>query len=97
MKNLKSTIKLLWLIPITGTFVVIGNKFFGAGCLFQMITGLPCMGCGGTRAFLALIKGDFAEMFFYFPLLPLCIFSVLVYFVIWIFSLTPPTVFIKIG
>lgn len=30
------------------------------GCLIQRLTGIPCPGCGMTRAVLALLRGDFA-------------------------------------
>lgn len=31
------------------------------GCLIREKTGLHCPGCGGTRAFRALVRGDFSE------------------------------------
>ena len=40
-------------------------------CLFRFFTGLPCPGCGLTRAFFSLIRGDFrASMRFHALLLP---------------------------
>jgi Protein of unknown function (DUF2752) len=30
------------------------------GCFFKRVTGLNCAGCGGTRAFFAFLKGEFA-------------------------------------
>ena len=40
-------------------------------CLFRFHTGLPCPGCGLTRAFLALLRGDFrASVQFHALLLP---------------------------
>jgi hypothetical protein len=32
-------------------------------CLFKAITGIPCPGCGMTRAFLELAEGDFVAAF----------------------------------
>jgi hypothetical protein len=29
-------------------------------CAFRVATGAPCPGCGGTRAILAMLRGDFA-------------------------------------
>lgn len=42
----------------------------GFPCLFQRITGLYCPGCGGTRAFKALLSGDILLSFCYHPLVP---------------------------
>ena len=36
-------------------------------CAFREATGLYCPGCGGTRAFLALLKGDIVKSFIYHP------------------------------
>ena len=40
---------------------------WGGSCLFLRLTGWYCPGCGGTRAFLALIKGDIAASLQYHP------------------------------
>ncbi|KAF1300172.1 MULTISPECIES: DUF2752 domain-containing protein [Enterococcus] len=37
-------------------------------CFFKAITGLPCPGCGMTRAFLHFFSGDFTGAFYYHPL-----------------------------
>lgn len=37
-------------------------------CPFKAITGIPCPGCGMTRAVLHACKGDFREAFRYHPL-----------------------------
>jgi len=31
------------------------------GCPFKMLTGIPCPGCGGTRALMALLHGHIWE------------------------------------
>lgn len=38
------------------------------GCLFRHITGIPCPGCGMTRAHLAAMRLDFQAAFWYHPL-----------------------------
>ena len=46
---------------------------FGWGCPFLSLTGIPCPGCGLTRAWLAVLRLDFAEAFrlnFMFPAVP---------------------------
>lgn len=37
-------------------------------CLLHKFTGLYCPGCGGTRAFLALIRGHVLMSLYYHPL-----------------------------
>ncbi len=37
-------------------------------CLFKLVTGEPCVLCGGTRASLCLAKGDFPGAFSFNPL-----------------------------
>lgn len=38
------------------------------GCVFRLLTGIPCPGCGMTRAWLAALRLDFAAAFAYHPL-----------------------------
>lgn len=37
-------------------------------CIIKAITGIPCPGCGLTRAHLAFLKLDFKNAFYYHPL-----------------------------
>lgn len=39
----------------------------GRPCLILRLTGWYCPGCGGTRAFLALLKGDIPASLYYHP------------------------------
>ena len=41
--------------------------WFRMPCLFQMMTGLYCPGCGGTRAVRALLSGHPVLSFLYHP------------------------------
>lgn len=36
-------------------------------CLNKMFFGIPCPGCGGQRAVLFLLKGEFVKAFFMYP------------------------------
>lgn len=36
-------------------------------CVFQRVLGLYCPGCGGTRAFRALLHGDIFSALYYHP------------------------------
>lgn len=40
----------------------------GIGCPFRAFTGIPCPGCGMTRAWLAALRLDFSAAFAYHPL-----------------------------
>lgn len=54
------------LIALGGAlFLFIGD---GALCFFRAWLGVPCPGCGMTRAYFALFRGDIGGAFFYHPL-----------------------------
>ena len=36
-------------------------------CIFMRLTGLPCLGCGGTRCARQLVHGDFGAAFLFHP------------------------------
>ena len=40
-------------------------------CWLQALFGVPCPGCGSTRAAIALFHGHFSEAFAFHPLIPL--------------------------
>lgn len=42
-------------------------------CVFRLLTGLYCPGCGGTRAVLALLTGRPLVSFLYHPLVLYCV------------------------
>lgn len=44
-------------------------RFTGIGCFIKHFTGIPCPGCGITRALFALLRLDFASAFNYNPLI----------------------------
>lgn len=58
-------------------FIVLGISIIiltlDEACISKLTTGLPCPGCGSTRAALALINFDFKAYFHYNPLLILTI------------------------
>lgn len=41
----------------------------GSSCIFWAFWGMYCPGCGGTRAILALARGDFLHATWYHPLI----------------------------
>ncbi len=50
-------------------------------CIFKVYTGLPCPGCGMTRAFLSVFHGDISGAFVWHPLWPLVVLGPIVYFI----------------
>ncbi len=48
---------------------VVSMWYFETGCLIQNVLKIPCMTCGMTRAFFALINGDFVKSFEFHPML----------------------------
>lgn len=64
--------KLGWAMVAGGVLVAISGMF-GVRlfpCPFRQLTGLPCPGCGLTRATVALLRGDIRAMLFFHPLAP---------------------------
>lgn len=60
-----------YIIPISAIiFFYIFLRLLGieTNCYFKAILGIPCPGCGLTRAYLALLKGNLKEAFYYHPL-----------------------------
>ncbi len=54
-------------------FCVFGIFINGSTCVVRVITGLPCPGCGLTRASISLLHFDFPGAFHYHPLVYLII------------------------
>lgn len=48
--------------------IAICMYYLDIGCPFKNLFGIPCAGCGMTRAFIALIQLDFKSAFNYHPL-----------------------------
>ena len=67
MKGLKLYHKILLLGLIA--LVAFGMWYFETGCLVQRFFNIPCLTCGMTRAFFALINGNFSLSFQTHPML----------------------------
>lgn len=63
-------LKKLLIIVFVLAFVVYLYYFSGIGCPIKFFTGVSCAGCGMSRAYFALLKGDVASAFYYHPLFP---------------------------
>ena len=73
-----------WVLLIIVGYSVFAGLFLGTSCLFASTTGLPCPGCGSTRAFLALLDGDIAESLRLHPLLIPSLIMVCIYIIVWL-------------
>ena len=58
----------LALLPL-GAWLVESDLMMLAKCSFKLTFGLPCMGCGATRATLNLLHGDILEAFSFSPMI----------------------------
>lgn len=48
-------------------FVYALFTLLGIGCPIKFVTGISCMGCGMTRAWLCVLRLDFKSAFYYHP------------------------------
>lgn len=53
-----------WLLPVLAAVLVA----VVVGCPIRKFTGIPCPGCGMTRAHVAMLHLDVGEAFYYHPL-----------------------------
>ena len=69
MKIFQEPIHPDWKKIMLGIFAIGGViLLLDVGCLFRKLTGVPCPGCGMTRAHLAALRLDFRTAFYYHPL-----------------------------
>lgn len=59
-------------ILLYNSWIIVGIYIFYR-CPFDYFLGIPCLGCGMTRAFLSLIHLDIKNAFYYHPLFPIII------------------------
>ena len=76
---LKKDIKNIYIpIVLIAVYIIAGNFVMGKICPLRMVCGLPCPGCGITRAFLLVIQGKFYEATVMHPFwIPLLLFVIL--------------------
>ena len=61
--------RLLLMLYIAGIYML--YSLLHIGCPLRFISGIPCPGCGMTRAYHSLLHLDFNQAFYYHPLFPL--------------------------
>ena len=75
-----------WVLLIIVGYAVFAWRFLGTSCILASTTGLPCPGCGATRAFAALLKGDITGSLRFFPLLIPSVAVIIVYAALWLMN-----------
>ena len=83
-RTFQNAVSAWWVLLIMVGYMVFAWRFLGTSCLLASTTGLPCPGCGITRATLALLRGDFAESLRFFPMLIPSFAFVIVYAAAWL-------------
>lgn len=69
-KTDKSVRRSPWMTALLlGLFFFLALELFGSSCLFARVFGIPCAGCGSSRAFSLLVQGRFREAFHMHPLI----------------------------
>lgn len=58
-------------LALIALFYIVLEMLFGIGCPFKFLTGISDAGCGMSRAWMAVLRGDFTCAFYFHPLWPL--------------------------
>ena len=64
---------------LIASLVIVLAVLFKTGCPLDVVFGIPCPMCGITRAILSLLHGDIYSAFYYHPLWPVIIASVILF------------------
>ena len=75
MKKIKDAILAILAVAFVYTIFYITN----IGCPIKFLTGISCMGCGMTRAYLSLLHLDFGGAFRYHPLFPIPVIAAVIF------------------
>ena len=57
-------------IPVILLYFLVWNRYIHIPCFMDAFFHIYCLGCGGTRAFAALLRGDLLASVWYHPLVP---------------------------
>ncbi len=68
-------------VPVVYLLITGADKGWFPPCLFPVLFGLYCPGCGGTRALKALCSGDVIHSFYYMPVIPYTIIFYVIFMV----------------
>ena len=75
MKKLKEALPAICAVALIYLILYLA----GIGCPIKFLTGISCMGCGMTRAYLSLLRLDFAGAFRYHPLFPIPVIAAILF------------------
>ena len=56
-------------VLLLGLFIFLIIELLGSSCFFSRVFGIPCAGCGSSRAFSLLLQGRFGQAFRMHPLI----------------------------
>jgi Protein of unknown function (DUF2752). len=77
-KNIKNQEYKNFLYIILVIFLICGLYYIlDINCIIRYLIGVPCPGCGMSRAIFSLFRGNIAEAFYFHPLFPLVPFILL--------------------
>ena len=71
-EEIRRRLEILGALLLIGALISVLHLFGARICLFRRLTGLPCLTCGTSRAFAALLRGDLADAFSIQPLAVSC-------------------------
>lgn len=67
-EDIRRRLEGLGALLLTGALISVLHLSGARICLFRRLTGLPCLTCGTSRAFAALLRGDLTGAFAIQPL-----------------------------
>lgn len=75
MLNKREILVLVVMLVMVGIVASVAYALSIPICAFHYLTGIPCPGCGMTRACVSLLKGDVLKAFSFNPLAVVLVFT----------------------
>lgn len=90
-KRIFRDVKEYWIVAVSYfIYYFLSLHIFKASCPVVFVTGLPCPGCGMTRAVIAILRFDFAKAFELNPVsFPIVLFVIAFFFFRYFIGKTP--------
>ena len=89
-RTFRNAVGAWWVYLLIFGYAAFAWRFLGTSCLLASTTGLPCPGCGSTRAFFALLEGNFVGTLRFHPLLIPSLIVLCVYIALWLLRSSMP-------